>query len=146
MPWRKKWQPTPVFLPGESHGQRSLGGYSPWPHKESDTTEWLSLSFTDDSDHLWRPREVRRLAPPHPGNEGLVLTSSLSALDSWPPSPPPLLPPQTSTGQPSCPLIPLSSPSVKTPSHPLQLPILFLLSPLFWLWFSSTPSCACPGV
>ena len=39
--WRKKWQPTPVFLPGESHGQRSLVGYSPWSHKESDTTERL---------------------------------------------------------------------------------------------------------
>ena len=36
---RRKWQPTPVFLPGESHGQRSLVGYSPWGHKESDTTE-----------------------------------------------------------------------------------------------------------
>ena len=32
-PWRRKWQPTPVFLPGESHGQRSLAGYSPWGHK-----------------------------------------------------------------------------------------------------------------
>ena len=38
-PWRRKWQPTPVFLPGESHGQRSLADYSPWGHKESDTTE-----------------------------------------------------------------------------------------------------------
>ena len=37
--WRRKWQPTPVFLPGESHGQRSLAGYSPWGHKKSDTTE-----------------------------------------------------------------------------------------------------------
>ena len=36
--WRRKWQPTPVFLPGESHGQRSLEGYSPWGHKELDTT------------------------------------------------------------------------------------------------------------
>ena len=39
IPWRMAWQPTPVFLPGESHGQRSLAGYSPWGHKESDTTE-----------------------------------------------------------------------------------------------------------
>jgi len=39
-PWRRKWQPTPVFLFGESHGQRSLAGYSPWGHKESDTIEW----------------------------------------------------------------------------------------------------------
>ena len=41
-PWRRKWQLTLVFLPGESHGQRSLAGYSPWGHKELDTTEWLS--------------------------------------------------------------------------------------------------------
>ena len=33
IPWRRKWQPTPVFLPGESHGQRSLAGYSPWGRK-----------------------------------------------------------------------------------------------------------------
>ena len=39
IPWRKKWQPTPVFLPGESHRQRSLVGYGPLDHKESDTTE-----------------------------------------------------------------------------------------------------------
>ena len=36
---RREWQPTPVFLPGEYHEQRSLAGYSPWGHKESDTTE-----------------------------------------------------------------------------------------------------------
>ena len=40
--WRREWQPTPVFLPGEFHRQRSLAGYSPWGHKESDTTEWLT--------------------------------------------------------------------------------------------------------
>ena len=38
-PWRRKWQPTPVFLPGKSHGQRCLVGYSSWGHKESDMTE-----------------------------------------------------------------------------------------------------------
>ena len=38
-PWRREWQPTLVFLPGELHGWRSLEGYSPWGHKESDTTE-----------------------------------------------------------------------------------------------------------
>ena len=38
------WQPTPVFLPGESHGQRSLAGYCPWSCKESDMTERLTLS------------------------------------------------------------------------------------------------------
>ena len=45
-PWRRKWQPTPVFLPGESHGQRSLVGYSPRGCKESDTTEQLYIHFT----------------------------------------------------------------------------------------------------
>ena len=39
IPWRRSWQPTPVFLPGESHGQGSLTSYSPWSCKESDTTE-----------------------------------------------------------------------------------------------------------
>ena len=39
IPWRRAWQPIPVFLPGESHGHRSLVGYSPWACKESDTTE-----------------------------------------------------------------------------------------------------------
>ena len=39
IPWRRAWQPTPVFLPGEYHGQRSLAGYSSWGHKELDTTE-----------------------------------------------------------------------------------------------------------
>ena len=38
-PWRRAWQPTPVFLPEKSHGQRSLVGYSPEGHKQSDTTE-----------------------------------------------------------------------------------------------------------
>ena len=40
-PWRRKWQPTPVFLPGESHGWWNLVGYSPQGLKESDTTEQL---------------------------------------------------------------------------------------------------------
>ena len=40
-PWRRKWQPPPVLLPGKFHGLRSLVGYSPWGRKESDTTEWL---------------------------------------------------------------------------------------------------------
>ena len=38
IPWRRAWQPTPVFLSGEFHGQRSLAGYSPWGHTELDTT------------------------------------------------------------------------------------------------------------
>ena len=44
-PWRRKWQPTPVFLPGESHG---LVGYSPWSRKESDTTERVERERVGD--------------------------------------------------------------------------------------------------
>ena len=43
IPWKREWQPTPVFLPGEFHGQRSLVDYSAWSLKEVDTTEWLTL-------------------------------------------------------------------------------------------------------
>ena len=43
--WRRKWQPTPVLLPGKSHGQRNLVGYSPWGCKELDMTERLSFPF-----------------------------------------------------------------------------------------------------
>ena len=39
IPWRSEWQPTPVFLPGEPHRQRSLAGCSPWDHEESNTTK-----------------------------------------------------------------------------------------------------------
>ena len=49
IPWRREWQPTPVFLPGESHGQRNLAGYSPWGHKESgmtEVTEYLYMQST----------------------------------------------------------------------------------------------------
>ena len=47
--WRRKWQPSPVFLPGESQGQRNLEGYSPWGCKELDTTE--------ATEHMPRDRE-----------------------------------------------------------------------------------------
>ena len=76
IPRRRAWQPTPVFLPGKSHGQRSLVGYSPWGHKELDTTEQLSMcmwdfsSLTTDQTHTpcirrqsfncWTAREVPR--------------------------------------------------------------------------------------
>ena len=43
--WKREWQPTPLFLPGEFHGYRSLVGWSPWGCKESDTSEWLTFTF-----------------------------------------------------------------------------------------------------
>ena len=44
--WRRQWQPTPVLLPGKSHGWRSLVGCSPWGRYESDTTERLHFDFS----------------------------------------------------------------------------------------------------
>ena len=54
MPWRRQWQPTPVFLPGEFHGQRSLVAYSPWGPKESDMTEQLTHCVTAPITHWHR--------------------------------------------------------------------------------------------
>ena len=54
--WRRVWQPTSVFLPGESHGQKSLVGYSPWGGKESDTAEATR--------HACTPREESWLQGP----------------------------------------------------------------------------------
>ena len=58
-PWRRKWQPTPVFLSGEFHGQRNLAGYSPWGYKELDTTKgfhllsiFMSIELVMPSNHL----------------------------------------------------------------------------------------------
>ena len=45
IPWKRKWQATPAFWLGEFHGQRSLAGYCPWGHKESDTTEHTFIIF-----------------------------------------------------------------------------------------------------
>ena len=65
IPWRREWQPTPVFLPGEFQGQRSLVGYSPWGHKESDTTERLTFSIcTRHCDNSLYPLLLLILPPP----------------------------------------------------------------------------------
>ena len=55
--WRREWQSSPVFLPGEFHGQRSLAGYSPWSCKELDMTEQLTHTHTE-------PRSCILLPPP----------------------------------------------------------------------------------
>ena len=44
--WRRQWHPTPILLPGKSHGQRSLVGCSPWGRQELDMTEWLHFHFS----------------------------------------------------------------------------------------------------
>ena len=72
IPWRRKWQPTPVFLPGKSNGWRSLASYSPWSPKESDTTELLH--FTPCCSLLSHFSRVRLCATPSLGFSRQELT------------------------------------------------------------------------
>ena len=60
IPWMRKWQPTPALLPGKCHGERSLEGYSPWGHKESDVTEWLThvLHVSGQGTNLSQPQSL----------------------------------------------------------------------------------------
>jgi len=79
IPRRREWQPTPVFLPGESHGQRSLAGYSPCSHTESDTTEWLSPSLS------WGTKFTQKLNWGFPGGSVVKnLPASAGDTDSIP--------------------------------------------------------------
>ena len=57
IPWRRKWQPTLVFLPEESHGQRSLVGQNPWGCKELETTEWLTVTAFPFAKGSSQPRD-----------------------------------------------------------------------------------------
>ena len=83
-PWRRKWQPTPVFLPGEFRGQRNLARYSPWDSKESNTTEYTHTHALD----------ILRAAVKRQGESGQkrsefrlsYLTAFPAALPCWLPS------------------------------------------------------------
>ena len=59
-PSRRKWQPTPVFLPEKSHGQRSLVGYSPWGSQKSRTQQWLYKTITWKEDEKQQPETHQR--------------------------------------------------------------------------------------
>ena len=61
IPWRREWLPTPLFSPGEFHGQRSLADYRPWGRKESDRTENEAHTLILQMRKL-RPREAGRLS------------------------------------------------------------------------------------
>ena len=61
IPWRRKWQSTPVLLPGKSHGQRSLVGYSLWGCKESNTTERLHFHFHFHFHSRWTQTSISLL-------------------------------------------------------------------------------------
>ena len=71
IPWRREWQPTPVFSPGKSHGQRSLAGYRPWGRKELDMTEHISTAAIDLRLNPFSPvpkLQSTRLTDPHASN------------------------------------------------------------------------------
>ena len=73
IPWRREWQPTPVFLPGEFHRQRSLAGYSSWGRKELDTTEQLPFTFPQPYESMVLPSPFYRQ-----GNKSIERLNNLS--------------------------------------------------------------------
>ena len=80
IPWRRKWQLTPVILPGKSHGQRSLVGYGPWGGKESDMTEYTFKSSLVSSPNI--PNPLWQLISPFlPGQ--FHAQRSLAGYSSW---------------------------------------------------------------
>ena len=79
IPWRRKWQPTPVFLPGQPHGQRSLVGYSPWGHKELDTTEQLTHTHTQQ---YW-VQTISRSRRPSRSHKQILKSSIFLPSSTW---------------------------------------------------------------
>ena len=79
-PWRKKWHPTPVFLPGEFHGQRSLTGYSPCDRREWDTTDYWACTCRRDT----RSKSTQWRCSDEVGAEQFVASSVKEAIQkSW---------------------------------------------------------------
>ena len=74
--WRRKWQPTPVFLPGKSHGQRTLVGWSPWGCKGSGMTEQLTLSFRGRGGELPRLCRIKDEDMEMGKREGIQMTGN----------------------------------------------------------------------
>ena len=76
IPWRRKWQPTPVFLPEESHGQKSLVVYSPWGCKETRLSDWVHMRREKEArrERVVISLVVQRLRPalPMQGGQGLI--------------------------------------------------------------------------
>ena len=68
IPWSRTWQPAPVFLPGKSHGQRNLEGYSLWGHKEPDTTE-RAHTCRHSIHGSFKPNRSMRRTPVSPSGE-----------------------------------------------------------------------------
>ena len=80
MHWRRKWQPTPVFLPGESQGRGSLVGCHLWGHTELDTTEWLSNSSSKTMYQILECVLMRLEGHKHRQNQWKGLSTNSKAL------------------------------------------------------------------
>ena len=78
IPWRRKWQLAPVFLSRESHGQRSLAGYSPWRCKESNMTEHACISFVGDTSHCFPGSSAGKESACSAGDPGSISGSGRS--------------------------------------------------------------------
>ena len=82
---RREWHPTPVLLPGKSHGQRSLVGCSPWGHLESDTTEQLHfhLSLSCIGEGNGNPRQYSCLENPRDGRAWRAAVYGVAQSQTW---------------------------------------------------------------
>ena len=80
---RRKWQPTPVFLPAKSHGWRSLVGYSPWGREESDTAEWLHFTHFTHVLLYWRGRWLPTPCLENPMDRGAWRAMLCGVAESW---------------------------------------------------------------
>ena len=83
MHWRRKWQPTPVFLPRESWGWRSLVGYSPWGWEESDTTERLRFHFSLSCTGEGNGNPLQCSCLENPGDGGAWWAAIYGVAQSW---------------------------------------------------------------
>ena len=83
LPWRRQWHPTPVLLPGKSHGRRSLVGYSPWGHEESDTTEWLHFHFSLSCIGEGNSNPLQCSSLENPRDSGAWWTAIYGVAQSW---------------------------------------------------------------
>ena len=81
--WRRQWHPTPVLLPGKSHGRRSLVGCNPWGCKEPDTTEWLHFHFSLSCIGEGNGNPLQRSCLENPRDRGAWWAAVYGVAQSW---------------------------------------------------------------
>ena len=81
--WRRQWHPTPVLLPGKSHGRRSLVGCSPWGRTESDTTERLHFHFSLSCIGEGNGNPLQKSCLENPGDGGAWWAAVYGVTQSW---------------------------------------------------------------